>query len=77
VIETPKNEGFIYQDHIGGFSVMREYTNTTHISIKYHMKSELKLLQFKCHVLEFTKGGAPKDASKDKPEFCRSVHLSR
>jgi hypothetical protein len=57
--------------------VMREYTNTTHISIKYHMKSKLKLLQFKCHVLEFTKGEALKDASKDKPEFCRSVHLSR
>jgi hypothetical protein len=29
------------------------------------MKFKLKLLQIKCHVLEFTKGEAPKDASKD------------
>jgi hypothetical protein len=27
------------------------------------------------HVLEFTKGEAPKDASKDDSEFCGSVHL--
>jgi hypothetical protein len=40
------------------------------------MKFKLKLLQIKCHVLEFTKGEAPKDASKDKLEFCGSVHLS-
>jgi hypothetical protein len=36
------------------------------------MKFKLKLLQFKCHVLEFTKG----EASKDKSEFCESIHLS-
>jgi hypothetical protein len=41
------------------------------------MKFKLKLLQIKCHVLEFTKGEAPKDASKDNSEFCESVHLSR
>jgi hypothetical protein len=33
------------------------------------MKFKLKLLQFKCHVLEFTKGEAPKDASKDNQSF--------
>jgi hypothetical protein len=44
----------------------REYTNTTHISIQYHIKFKLKLLPLKCHVLEFTKGEAPKDALKDK-----------
>jgi hypothetical protein len=55
----------------------REYTNTTHISIQYHVKFELKLLQIMCHVIEFTKGEAPKDASKDNSEFCGNVHLSR
>jgi hypothetical protein len=48
----------------------QEYTNTTHISMQYLMKLKLKLLQNKCHVLEFTKGEAPKDASNDKSEFC-------
>jgi hypothetical protein len=33
------------------------------------MKFKLKLLQFKCHVLEFIKGEAPKDASKDNQSF--------
>jgi hypothetical protein len=28
VTESPKNEGFISQDHIGGFSMNRECTNT-------------------------------------------------
>jgi hypothetical protein len=55
----------------------REYTNTIHISIQYHVKFELKLLQIMCHVIEFTKGEAPKDASKDNSEFCGNVHLSR
>jgi hypothetical protein len=41
----------------------------THISIQYHMKFKLKLLQFKCNVLHFTKGEAPKDASKDNQSF--------
>jgi hypothetical protein len=36
----------------GGFSAKQEYRNTTHISIQYHMKFKLKLLQIKCHVLE-------------------------
>jgi hypothetical protein len=40
------------------------------------MKFKLKLLQFKCHVLEFTKEETPKDASKDKSEFSGSIHLS-
>jgi hypothetical protein len=57
--------------------VKREYTNTTHISIQYHLKFKLKLLQIKCHVLEFTKDEIPKDASKDKSEFCESVYLSQ
>ncbi len=30
VIEPPKNEGFVSQDHIGGFSVKQEYTNKSH-----------------------------------------------
>jgi hypothetical protein len=38
---------------------------------------KLKLLQIKCNVLEFIKEEALKDASKDKSEFCGSVHLSR
>jgi hypothetical protein len=72
-----RNEGFISQDHIGGLSMKREYMNTTHISIQYHMKFKLKLLQIKCHALEFIKDEAPKDNLKDKSEFCGSVHLSR
>jgi hypothetical protein len=40
------------------------------------MKFKLKLLQIKCHVLEFTKSKAPKDTSKDKSEFYGSVHLA-
>jgi hypothetical protein len=32
-----RNEGFVSQDHIMGFSVKREYTNTTHISIQHHI----------------------------------------
>jgi hypothetical protein len=36
------------------------------------MKFKLKLLQFKCHVLEFTKGETPKDASKDNQSFTES-----
>jgi hypothetical protein len=34
-----------------------------------YMKFKLKLLQIKCHVLEFTKGEALKDASKDNQSF--------
>jgi hypothetical protein len=49
----------------------------THISIKYHIKFKLKLLQIKCHVLEFTKGEAPKDASKENKSYYGSVHLSQ
>jgi hypothetical protein len=41
------------------------------------MKFKLKVLQIKCHVLEFTKGEVPKDASKDNLEFCGSVNLLR
>jgi hypothetical protein len=64
---------FISQDHIGGFSMKRECTNThTHKHIISYMKFNLKLLQIKCHVLKFIK-----DASKDNQSFCRSVHLSR
>jgi hypothetical protein len=47
----------------------REYTNTIHKRIQYHMKFKLKFLQIKCHVLEFTKGEAPKEASKDNHCF--------
>jgi hypothetical protein len=39
------------------------------MSIQYHMKFKLKLLQIKCHALEFIKGEAPKDASKDNQSF--------
>jgi hypothetical protein len=50
----------------------QEYTNTIHISIQYHMKFKLKLLPIKCHVLEFTKGEAPKDASIDNQSFAEA-----
>jgi hypothetical protein len=55
----------------------REYTkhNTYKHTVPY-MKLKLKLLQIKCHVLEFTKGETPKDDSKDNLEFCGGVHLS-
>jgi hypothetical protein len=33
---------------------------------------KLKLLQIKCHVLECTKGEAPKDASKDDQSFAEA-----
>jgi hypothetical protein len=36
------------------------------------MKFKIKLLQFKCHVLEFTKGEAPKNASKDNQSFVKA-----
>jgi hypothetical protein len=35
------------------------------------MKFKLKLIHIKCHVLEFTKGEAPKDASKDNQSFAK------
>jgi hypothetical protein len=44
--------------------VKREYTNTTHISIQYHMKFKLKLLQIKYHVLELTKDETQKMRQK-------------
>jgi hypothetical protein len=50
----------------------QEYTNTIHISIQYHIKFKLKLLQIKCHILEFTKGEALKDASKDNQSFVKA-----
>jgi hypothetical protein len=59
-----RNEGFISQDHIGGFLTKREHINTTHISIQYHIKFKLKLLQIKCHVLEFTKDKTQKMLQK-------------
>jgi hypothetical protein len=34
-----KNVGFVSQDHIGGFSMKWEYTNTSHTSIQYHIWS--------------------------------------
>jgi hypothetical protein len=52
--------------------VKREYINTTHISMQYHMKFKLKLLQIKCYVLEFTKVEAPKDATKDNQSFAEA-----
>jgi hypothetical protein len=36
------------------------------------MDFKLKLLQIKCHVLEFTKYEASKDASKDNSEFAEA-----
>jgi hypothetical protein len=36
------------------------------------MKFKLKLLQIKCHVLEFTKGETPKDASKENQSFAKA-----
>jgi hypothetical protein len=42
-----------------------------------NMKFKLKLLQIKCHVLEFTQDKAPKCASKDNQSFCGNVRLSR
>jgi hypothetical protein len=36
------------------------------------MKFKLKLLQFKCHVLEFIKGETPKGASKDNQSFAEA-----
>jgi hypothetical protein len=36
------------------------------------MKYKLKLLQIKWHVLGFTKGEAPKDASKDNQSFAEA-----
>jgi hypothetical protein len=41
-----------------------------------NMKFKLKILQIKCHVLEFTKM-KPKRCFKDNQNFCGSVHLSR
>jgi hypothetical protein len=40
--------------------------------MQYHMMFKLKLLQIKCHVLEFTKGEPPKDASEDGSSFAKA-----
>jgi hypothetical protein len=32
-----KNKGFIFQNHIGGFSTKREYVNIIYTSIQYHI----------------------------------------
>jgi hypothetical protein len=59
-----KNEGFVARDHIRGFSMKREYANTTHTSIQIpYMKFKLRLLHIKCHVLEFIKDEAQNIAS--------------
>jgi hypothetical protein len=50
-------------------------TRTYKHTIPY-MKFKLKLLQIKCHVLEFTQDKSPKCASKDNQSFCGSVRLS-
>jgi hypothetical protein len=55
---------------------MKQECTNTHINIQYHIKFKLKLLQIKCHVLEFTKGEASNDVSKDNQTFCGSVYLS-
>jgi hypothetical protein len=47
------------------------------MSIQYHMKFKLGLLQIKCHVLEFTKGEATKDASKDNQSFAALISHDR
>jgi hypothetical protein len=44
----------------------------THIRIQYHMKFKLKLLQFKYHVLEFTKGEAQKMLHKIIRDFVKA-----
>jgi hypothetical protein len=49
-----------------------ENTQIQHISIQYHIKFKLKLLHIKCHVLEFTKGETPNDASKDNQSFAEA-----
>jgi hypothetical protein len=50
----------------------REYTDTTLISIQYHMKFKLKLLHIKCHVLEFTKDEAQKMLQKIIQSFAEA-----
>jgi hypothetical protein len=37
--EPYKNEGFVVSRSIGGFLTKRECTNTSHISIQYHILS--------------------------------------
>jgi hypothetical protein len=51
----------------------------THINkhIVPNMKFKLKLLQIKCHVLEFTQDKAPKCVLKDNQSFCENILLSR
>jgi hypothetical protein len=52
MIEPPlKKQAFVSQDHIVGFSMKQESTNTTR-SIQYHDIQVIKyLLHFKCCVL--------------------------
>jgi hypothetical protein len=57
---------------ISGDSRQNENTQTQLISIQYHIKFKLKLLQINCHILEFTKGEALKDASKHNQSFTKA-----
>jgi hypothetical protein len=66
-----KNEEFISQDHIRGFSMKRECANTTHKHTIPYMKFKLKVITYYFHVLEFTRDEAPKDTSKNILEFKR------
>jgi hypothetical protein len=60
-----RNEGFVSQDHIKRFSTKWECTNThTYKHTISYIKFKLKLLQIKCHVLEFIKNEAQKMLQK-------------
>jgi hypothetical protein len=70
-----RNEGCLPRSYREILDEARMHKHT-HTSVQYHIKFKLKLLQIKCHVLEFIKGEAPKDVSKDNQNFCGSIHLS-
>jgi hypothetical protein len=67
----------ISQYHIGDSRRSENAQIHTYKHTVPNIKFKLKLLQLKCHVLEFIKDKAQNGASKDNQSFCGSVRLSR
>jgi hypothetical protein len=69
-----RNEGFVTKDQTGGFSVKREYTNTTH-KHKNNIMNLSKVITHCFHVLELQGVKLQKKTSKDISEFKRKRKL--
>jgi hypothetical protein len=71
-----RNEGFISQDHIKGFSVKLECTNTTHKhTILWYLSYKLDITVW-VPCIKFTKDEAKRALQRIEHSFCRSDNLS-